>query len=284
MLKQPSQRISLRVFLIAVGLSAIGADPSVAQNDSEQPLQPADVYARVDVLRQELELIRLEMGRPRDGFVQFRVANVAPREVFFQALTLFGKSNQLSYEMNRLDEAAPETPAGEILPKHVYGVVEAALRQLRRVKEKLGIVETATPPAVDPSKTPTDVFTSIVAASRQLNRLLEQQYTPSDVYEQVTLAVGYTSRQVDCFKLVATIARQSDLRIARLSPVDERDLTGIPPSDVYDLATLVVSELAYLPLTGCRQPIPGARLLPRTQTTVPRLPARWPSRDAVDRS
>ena len=95
MLKQPSQRISLRVFLIAVGLSAIGADPSVAQNDSEQPLQPADVYARVDVLRQELELIRLEMGRPRDGFVQFRVANVAPREVFFQALTLFGKSNQL---------------------------------------------------------------------------------------------------------------------------------------------------------------------------------------------
>ena len=71
--------------------------------------------------------------------MQFKVADVAPREGFFQALTLFGKSNRLCYELTRIDEVEPEPPAGEILPAHVYGVVEAALAQLIFVKEKLGI-------------------------------------------------------------------------------------------------------------------------------------------------
>ena len=48
-----------------------------------------------------------------------------------------------------------------------------------------------------------------------------------------------------CFELVRSIAEQSDLQILELW-VDDADIDTVTPSDVYDIASLLVSELAYL--------------------------------------
>jgi hypothetical protein len=237
-------------------------------------LQPPDVYVQVGIVRAELELIRLEMGKPQSEGQSVLISEASPREVFFQALTLFTKANRLCYEHVRTEAPAPLTPQGVIEPAHVHGVVVAALTQLRLVKEELGITESVPTPARDDAKTPTDVIRSILLANHQLDRLLDRRYAPSDVYEQVTLAIGYTARLlasfpgatrippapelerrkrpadvydrlIGCFGRVRSIAEHSGLNIARL---DRNDVVGmeIAPGDVYGMATLVVSELAHI--------------------------------------
>lgn len=238
-----------------------------------QSMQPADVFLHVALVRDELELIRFEMGRPSDHLPQMVVSNAASREVFFQALTLFHKANRLAFEQTRKRMDAPEIPQGEILPDHVWQVVDAALQRIQRVKSELGIIENSASRVRDADKRPIDVFRTIAQANRQLNLLLERRFSSSDVFKQVTLAMAYSARLLSHFdgtqriaatppyqrgkrpvdvyhRLVAILARlqkiaqQSGLAMLTLSDVN--NATEITPSDVYDIASVLVAELAYL--------------------------------------
>jgi len=107
-----------------------------------------------------------------------------------------------------------------------------------------------------------------------LNLMLERRIAPSDVFQQVTRAVGYASRLLeafpgattlpaeppfeaglrpehvyrrllDCVHRLRGIAELSGLTMLELK-IDEARLQSIEPSDVYDVASLIVAELAYL--------------------------------------
>jgi hypothetical protein len=165
-------------------------------------------------------------------------------------------------------------PSGDIRPVHVHQVVDAALQRVRLVKKTLGIDEQSRPPPRDPDKTPTDVFRSIVSANRQLNLLRDRPFSPSDVFQEVTIAIGYAARLlahfpgatriastppfeprkqpadvyrrlVECLGRIRQIAEQSNLKMLTLA-ISETDRAEATPSDVHDIASLVVSELAYL--------------------------------------
>ncbi len=250
--------------LLLATASLAGSAPQIA---------PPNVHARLMLLHQELELIRYEMGKPRPLEWRARIAGVAPREVYFQALTLFRKANRLSFEHTReiVDELPP--PDGEIKPADVLAVVENALDRIWRVKEKLGISREIAQEVPDPSKTPDDVIVATMRASQQLNMLLDQPFSPAEVYEQLTLAIGYAARLraqfpgdripetppfesgkipsdvyrklLDCFAIIRRIAETSNLSMLSLE-VDEGNLPTATPSEVYDVATMLVSELAYL--------------------------------------
>ncbi len=240
---------------------------------SAPPIAPSDVHARVMLLQQDLELVRYEMGKPRRLEGGGQIAGVAPREVYFQALTLFRKANRLSFEHTREIVDDLPRPDGEIKPADVLAVVNNALGRIRRVQDKLGINHAVAPEAPDPSKTPDDVILAILQASQQLNLLLDQPFSPAEVYQQLTLAIGYTARLraqfpgdripetpvfesgkrpsdvyrklLDCFAIVRRIAGESNLSMLSLE-VHEGNLASAIPSDVYDVATLLVSELTYL--------------------------------------
>jgi hypothetical protein len=213
------------------------------------------------------------MGKSANALEHVRVGQVAPREAYFQELALFRKANRLCYEHTRTGVPDPEPPLGQIRPVDVYAVVDAALSRIRSVKEIIGIPETVEPQPRDASKTPTDVFSSTMLANQQLNLLLDQQFAPSDVFEQVTLAVGLTSqllarfpgatriaptpayergrrpadvyeRLVRCFQRVRSIATVSQLDMGTLTRVHSDD--PVTPSYVYNMATLVVSELTFV--------------------------------------
>ena len=49
----------------------------------------------------------------------------------------------------------------------------------------------------------------------------------------------------DCLRLIERIAARSNLQMLTLQSREE-NLVRVTPSDVYDMATLLVSELAYL--------------------------------------
>jgi hypothetical protein len=258
------------LLLLAAGSGLAAGEQATRQ----EAIAPADVFVRVGLVRGEIEQIRFVMGRPQNKQPEIGVKGAAPREVYFQALTLFRKLDRLCFELARERTAEPELPQGEITPSDVYEVVDAALAIARRIKDKLGIVETAEPPRRDPEKTPTDVFRSIVQANRQVNLLLDQRYAPSDVFQQVTRAVALTSRLlehfpgattmpsapdfeegkrpahvyrrlIDCYRKIRSIASKSDVDMLEFEANDAL-IDQAAPSDVYDIASLIVSELAHL--------------------------------------
>ncbi len=237
---------------------------------ARQDVAPPDMYVHTLLVRDELELIRLEMGKPKETRQEIGVTDAAPRQAFFQALTLFRRANRLSFELTRERATAPEKPVGAIRFTHVRALVDVALEQLQRVKAKLGIPEQSRARPRDPSKTAADVFRSIVQANRQVNLLMDQPVASSDVFQQVTVAVGYAAqlltrfadtrmaeapaferrkapaevyrRLLGCYARVRTIVERSGLRALML----DTQLEAVTPGDVYDLAALLVSELSFL--------------------------------------
>ena len=255
---------------------AIETPPPVSGHKlSIQSITPADVFARVQLVRKELDDIRFEMGKPQSREVGLLVEEATPHEVFFQAKTFDHKVARLTRELT--EQAAPleekELP-GDIRPFHVWKVVDTSLRRILSLKQKLGLTLTNSEALPDPETTPTQVFFVIGLANKQLNLLLLHQFSPKDVAEQISLGMEYTthllrkfptapapaplpslergripwdnySRLIDCYMVLGDIARASNIKMLNLA-TQNLDRPDIQPNDVYDLATLIISELAYL--------------------------------------
>ncbi|MBC8354440.1 MAG: hypothetical protein H8E66_20790 [Planctomycetes bacterium] len=254
-----------------------------AQEESKPAeITPPHVLVHVATVRTELKELRFLMGRPESQQPEMNVTGAAPREVYFQALTMFQKADRLCFEHTRERAAPPPPPSGEIQPANVRDVVDVALTCVRRVKNKYGLKTASAPGERDDSKQPTDVFRSIVQANRQLNLMLERRFAPGDVFQQVTRAIGHTSRLLEqfpdaetrydepayqegkrpadvyrrllgCFERIRTIAEQSGLEMLELQ-IDDSHIESAEPSDVYDVASLIIAELAYL-----HSKLPGAK-------------------------
>jgi hypothetical protein len=243
-----------------------------ALNQTE--ILPADVLSRVQLVRAEIELIRLELGKPPFPVGMTRVLDTAPREVYFMANTLYAKADRLAFELLKTsDEDTSEIDTAAITPYHVWLMVNKTFSRLQMIKKQLGIVEISSEKSIPPDTTPSDVIQSIIRANQELGRLLSQQVAPADVFQQVTRAINLNAqllatfdgtshipvlpdfvrrktpgnvyrRLTGCFELIRQIAQISNQRMLRFDT--ESLYSGfIEPSDVYMLATLVVAELSY---------------------------------------
>jgi hypothetical protein len=233
------------------------------------------LFARVLFARKEIEAIRLEMGEPRSESSGIAVTNAGTREVFFAAQNMFEKANRLSFEQVRETAPPPGTPVGEILPFDISVVITATLMRLRAVKAKLGISEPTTEPQTIGMKTPSEVFVAVNEANRQLDLLLDQRVGPSDVFQKVTLAIGYAARLLArfpgqsripeappferqkfpadvyrrllaCFDTVRSVMKDSGLDTLELHTVDGGGYGWVTTDDTYELASLIVADLSYL--------------------------------------
>jgi len=240
-----------------------------------ETITPADVLARVQLLREELELIRFEMGRPRHQGPDIAVTNVAAREVIFQAFTLFRKVNQLRFELT--GTLGPEFQINlqqDIRPFHVWRIVDAAYQCLLIGKRRLGITKTIEETLQSDSVTPNEVFLSIVQASRQVDGLFRQQLSAKDTFRQIIVATHHMAcllarvpgtvpmltlpafehgkRPVDvynllieCYERLHAISECSGLQTMELE-VAKSVVAEINPGDVFGLSIILVSELAFL--------------------------------------
>ena len=235
---------------------------------------PTDVYQRALEVAAEVDLIRLEMGVTYAAKPDMAISGAQPRDVYFQALTLFEKSNRLLFEHLREREDPPTLSSGDITPDDVLTLINGALELVLHVKQSFEIKETATIELSNETRTPTDVYKLIIRVNRTLNSLLQQRFAPAEVYQQLTYGVGLSS------SILATVASADRLGIEpplarRKTPLgvyrqliamyaiihETMNLSGkeclvieaaeseredVSPSDVYDLASLLVSELSYL--------------------------------------
>lgn len=256
---------------LCLATAAAGSTPPEADR---REIQPGDVFARVELLSAEVELVRQEIGAPKDSRPAVVVKGAQPRDNYFQALSLSRKAQRLCFDLIGEDGVfPPSAPAPDLTkPADVLAVVDAALSNVRRVKARLGVPEQSRESPADRAKTPSDVFQSIVGVNRQLSLMLDTRPTPTMVYEQLTEAVGTANRLLSrfpgsaepsappfdrrktpadvharlmrCMEQVRGIAKQlgwTTLEVDWRLPSEQ-----IMPSDVYDLATMLVAELHYL--------------------------------------
>ena len=246
----------------------------VGGNGNPAEITPAHVYQHVTRARRELDLIRREMGIGKVGVSHIRVKKAAPREVLYHALTLFRKANRFSFEQIRIEDEEPHIPTGNISPHHVLEMVNFSLDLILNIKSNLGIKEVIQEPRFDSQITPSDVFLNLLYINRQLNRMLEKSFAPKDVYQRVSLAIGYSAkllaqfpdaeripqaevlerkstpsdvfkRLANCYVIVRAIGQRSGLEMLEMDISKIKD-NLIVPSEVYDIASLLISELAYL--------------------------------------
>lgn len=260
--------------LILIIYLLLAFKPNTAET---REIEPSDVFARTALLREELELIRYEMGKPKNYQSELRVTGAVPREVYAQASALFELANRLCYEHTQELATPPDTPEGEIMPTHVFAMVNASLNQTRIVKQKYEISDQIQELPVDPRMTPSDVYRSIITAQRQFNILLDRQLTPSDVYQEITTAIEHASRLllffpdaeslpppphfergkvpadvyhrlVRCYGILQNIAERSGIRILKLeeSKLSTEYIENSLINDNHYIATLIVSQLSYL--------------------------------------
>jgi len=239
-----------------------------------QHIIPADVLARVKLLSAELYFVRQALGKAKEHQSIISVSGASPREVYFEAQALYEKANRLSYEVMGSYKKSPTLHAKNLVPAHVWQLVDAALKRVVLVKVALDIKGKPAESQQALTTTPTDVFNSILQANQELNSLLYKRVAPSDVFEQVTIAINYMAsllqyldvspripenstfvpnktpsevykRLVTCIRLLESIAKQSGLKMLSLK-INELGSHQTTPSNVFDLSKIVVAEVRYL--------------------------------------
>lgn len=232
--------------------------------------------ARIEQVLEELEALRLEMGRNRDARVPMHVRDASPREVFYHAQTVHRKANQLCVELG----ADPVSPPGvaepaRARPADVLRLLDNTRERLARARAVLRLEGDSPQPELPgplpriAGKGASDVLAGCLLASRQLNVMLAHAFASRESREQLIRALGFAERLLafhgaglppappferrkfprDVFQLLweacEVLHRMlGDLGVKNLQI--HRGYVGEEPTDVYDLASLVVSELEYL--------------------------------------
>ena len=254
--------------VIALAQGTEAGQPAPAGAEAEN----APLATEISVFNRDLERLRRFMGAPRAGELDIGIRDAIPRDLYFQALTLWEQTDRLSFEVSRTRAQAPSPPAGDIGLQDVLTRLRAAHQLLQQIMQSLQIAD---PSAASESDTaPADHFNAILNLNRQLNLLLERHISPSDVYQEVTLAIAYSARLLarypDAVRIPAeppfepdklpsdvyfrlTECLQSIVRIfdrlglAVLS-IDTRQtvLDHLQPGDVYLIVAMIVSQLDFL--------------------------------------
>jgi hypothetical protein len=271
-----------RLFLLPLFLIfSIAAQTAIAKE-----ILPPDVYQNTLRIRMELERIRQATGKPLEPRAEINIRHASPREVFFQAITLWVKSVRLCKEFRRAGHYYATkieiTPPDKVVPGDVWVLTENARGRLSCVRRELGLERLKQVPPLDNSKTPSDVFRSIVQANRQINLILSYKFAPGDVFAIVSLTNEYMreildkvepewradagqapayvkqKQPIDVFQqlikslsVIRRIAEVSDIPILDFDPDYSHEIL---PSDVYDMASLVFSEVRHFStLAGVRK-------------------------------
>jgi hypothetical protein len=239
-------------------------------------IKPAHCYARAQRLLAELDIVREEMGRTKDARPAPEITNASPREVYFEAIAAWHKVTRLATEIGaRAARPAPAAPVlRDLKPGHVLQLIDAVQAHVDDIKAQLQITDKASEPAIEATRQPSDVLVTLIRVNRELSRVLERPFAPSDVYRTVALAAAYATRMgalsdaaaferkrkpADCYQKLeqclelvgAAIAKRGETALSKRGTPAE-----VNPTDVYDLANLVLGEVAFLhSLTSTAQPV-----------------------------
>ncbi|MDG4596418.1 MAG: hypothetical protein P9F75_12150 [Candidatus Contendobacter sp.] len=257
--------------------------------ETSRPLLPdaetdAMLAAEINAFSRDLERLRRFMGAPRANDLDIGIHDLMPRDLYFQTLTLWEQTDRLSFEILRTRAKPLPTPTGAIGPQDALRRLQDAHEHVRHIMRQLQITDIGGSVEGDGMAT-LDRFNALLNLNRQLNLLLERHISPSDVYQQVTLAIGYSARLLarypdairipeeppfepdklprdvyvrlsECLQGIVRIFDRLGLAVLKID-TRQIDLDRLQPGDVYLIATLIVSQLNFLHThLGITQPPP----------------------------
>lgn len=245
----------------------------------------AEVSHQVDAFARDLERVRRFMGAPLASPLDIGIRSHLPRDLYFQTLTLWKKTDRLLFEINRMHGSPPTLSSDGIDIQNILGGLRDAHQMLQRVMQELQIADSEIAPPSGTQISSTELFDRVLALNRQLNLLLERHISPSDVYQELSLAIGYSARLlarypdatripaeppfepdkqpkdvylklIECLQTITRIFNSLELAILNID-FGQTDLDRLQPSDVYLLASMIVSQLDFLyQHTGMTKPPP----------------------------
>lgn len=221
----------------------------------------------------QIKLIRKAIGKPKNQKNIITISDASPREVYFIAQALFQRANRLAYEVTGSYEIEPSMEGSILVPAHIWQLIDQSLKRILLVKKKLNITSTFTEKLANPSTTPTDVLNSMLKTNQKINNMLYKQFLPSDVFEQITLAITYTQALleridseilipssppfeknktptdvykilIECIQTLQRISEASGQKMLKIY-INENALHQVEPSDVFSLARIIVAEVQY---------------------------------------
>ena len=278
------------------------APPASGHAANPQEIKPADVLARVNFATQQLDLIRNKLDLLVVDILPVKIEYAQPREVYFQALAGYRRTSRFTFEQLRVFHPDPVTEyrsnATSKRPYHVWLMVSRTSNQLSRIAAELNISTRVSETEADKETTPSDVYSALIGMNRQLDIMLTQPFSPSDVFQQVTLGVHYMARLLsryplleripaapayienkqpsevwlllaECLEIIREIANLRDERLLTMD-TGAFDANLIQPGDVYQFASLVVAELAFLHSieTGMSPVVPDVKVSNRVPSDV----------------
>lgn len=245
-------------------------------NITKEEIKPHHVLSYIDLIQQEIEYIRLEMGKPKSQGLPIKIYDAAPREVLFQAITLFTKTERLAFEQTRTkQDLNVNIQVHKIHLADVFEILKKTMERVSAIKQNLLISEKCTIRPFPANSTPSEVYMSILQTSRSLNLMLDKRFSPDNVFQEVTRAILYNSRilsyfpdiniripepppfirrkqpadvyniLLDCYNILHNIADMSNIKMLKIEYIDTKN-NDKSPSEVYDMASLIVSELSYI--------------------------------------
>ena len=228
----------------------------------------------MQVVLADIEQIRQVLGKRPPRSRSFSLADAEPRQVYFQAQTLFRKCNLLAQEMAGVSHVSPPpAPDEETTPADVLVVVQAAQAQLGHVKTTLGIDQASEPPRIDRRRQSADVMHDIIHAGYVLNQISQPHFDWARIYDRVVQLSTYlggllpeeqrypvpeahacckmpgavNQRLRGVMELARPLAESVDLTFVRL--IVNRTAEGGPGVDtVYDLTTTLLGDFGELAL------------------------------------
>lgn len=235
---------------------------------------PADALARVELINDNLELVRKYMGKTRPVDPVLRVSSARPRETYSQALNLQLRANRLAFEQVRVLRPVSEPKVKNVTAYDVFRVMDSVLVSVLLVKRELGIDIAVVEMPRPETTTPTEVFNATVIATGAIDKLLYQRTGPSDTFQAVTSAVNIAAalhvalpdgpnlpeeppfeaykspydafmKMLDCYKLIEKLASQKGIDTLNFD-INEEQARGIRQSDINDIASLLVEELGSI--------------------------------------
>ena len=210
---------------------------------------PRDVFYQGLTVHKKISRIRYEFSRIESKVPNIKDGEYAPQHV---------------YSLIMSTQSILDDTLNELVHTYNFNESNQAVKSIFDIKV----------PTVDLSKQPKDVFIKLVDLNRKLNLLMDFEFSPADTFEQVTLAISYASAILKTISYEQTVYEPEPLMVGkrpvdvyhRLSKIHNQLFdcmkgvgvltTNIPeeiyrsevvnPSDVYDLANLILSNLAYL--------------------------------------
>jgi hypothetical protein len=221
-----------------------------------EDVRPADCYAHARRLLADAGAIRMEMGRSEDTRPALELSEAKPRECYLAAQATFAKVSRLAAEVGA-EPTPPFMPAlptlRETRPGHVLQLIDAVQRQVDNIKHHLHITEKVEVPAIEAARQPGDVLSTLIQVNRQISRSLDRPFTPSDVFArlaQVALYAGGAAAPA------AFERRRTPRHCYGEASVEMRVVPAeVVPGDVYDLATLLLGEVALVHAFSTAPPI-----------------------------